>query len=260
MIPAHGQARPGPITDAVAGVAALADPPRDTRSPIEAPSAPAIFASVLATDLDRTFSRPDLHLDEAALRAAAELRSRGVRLVLATGQVLGVLADGSPLHDLFDAYIMEGGGVWGRPGAWHFTAPDVQPIRDLTNALVANGVEVRRGLASLSIATEDAAVLHKVPQVHAVDMRKNRDRIDFTPKGVDKAVALRIVLQEWGIDPRHAVAVGDGENDAELLACVGHGVALANAVPGLKQVADEVAPYEAAAGWVWLANRIRPIP
>ncbi|RRO81582.1 HAD family hydrolase, partial [Corynebacterium bovis] len=41
-------------------------------------------------------------------------------------------------------------------------------------------------------------------------------------------------------EPRHVVAFGDMANDLEMIAWAGHGVAMGNAIPALKDAADEV--------------------
>lgn len=42
------------------------------------------------------------------------------------------------------------------------------------------------------------------------------------------------------VEPRHVVAFGDMANDLEMIAWAGHGVAMGNAIPALKDAADEV--------------------
>lgn len=64
--------------------------------------------------------------------------------------------------------------------------------------------------------------------------------LDLTPTGLSKATALEKVRAELGVVPEHTVAVGDGTNDAEMLAWAAHSVAMAHAPESLKAVADEV--------------------
>lgn len=63
---------------------------------------------------------------------------------------------------------------------------------------------------------------------------------EFTAKGIDKAKALRTVLEPMGYKREEMVAFGDGHNDASMLDYAGYGVAMANAVEDLKAMADEV--------------------
>ena len=63
---------------------------------------------------------------------------------------------------------------------------------------------------------------------------------EFTAKGVDKAKALASVLPSLGITQEEVIAFGDGPNDLSMLQYAGIGVAMENAVPQLKDAADEV--------------------
>ena len=63
---------------------------------------------------------------------------------------------------------------------------------------------------------------------------------EFTAKGIDKAKALDSVLSPMGYKPENIIAFGDGQNDASMIKYAGIGVAMANAVDELKNVADEV--------------------
>jgi Cof subfamily protein (haloacid dehalogenase superfamily) len=58
--------------------------------------------------------------------------------------------------------------------------------------------------------------------------------------GVSKGDALARVCARLGIDAAEVIAFGDAENDVSMLAFAGRGVAMANASPALKAVADEV--------------------
>ncbi len=64
--------------------------------------------------------------------------------------------------------------------------------------------------------------------------------LEVTPRGVDKAAGISILLQTLGIDAADAVACGDGFNDVPMLCLAGLGVALANAPQGVKDAAKLV--------------------
>ncbi len=53
--------------------------------------------------------------------------------------------------------------------------------------------------------------------------------LDLTPPGVSKASALEFVREELGVDPAHTVAVGDGNNDIEMLRWAHDSYAMENA-------------------------------
>lgn len=74
--------------------------------------------------------------------------------------------------------------------------------------------------------------------------------------GVTKASALARVCTERGIEAHEVVAFGDNLNDVEMLRWAGHGVAMANAVPGAKEVADEVTLHHDADGVAVVIERL----
>jgi Cof subfamily protein (haloacid dehalogenase superfamily) len=53
--------------------------------------------------------------------------------------------------------------------------------------------------------------------------------LDLTPPGVSKASALEFVRKELGVESAHTVAVGDGNNDIEMLRWAERSYAMANA-------------------------------
>ncbi len=66
--------------------------------------------------------------------------------------------------------------------------------------------------------------------------------LDFVKSGINKARALEVLADHLGFDLRDVVAFGDNDNDAPLLEVAGFGVAMGNATPRTKEVADVVAP------------------
>ena len=64
--------------------------------------------------------------------------------------------------------------------------------------------------------------------------------MDIAPKGVTKASALEAVRRRIGIEPSRTVAIGDGNNDLEMIDWAARGVAMGHAPQGVREVADEV--------------------
>ena len=63
---------------------------------------------------------------------------------------------------------------------------------------------------------------------------------EFTDQGIDKAKALDTVLTPMGYTRDEMIAFGDGHNDKSIVSFAGTGVAMANAVQALKDIADEI--------------------
>lgn len=64
--------------------------------------------------------------------------------------------------------------------------------------------------------------------------------LHITDKMATKEHAVASLLKTLGISRKNAIGIGDGHNDIHLFNAVGHKVAMGNAVPELKAVADEV--------------------
>lgn len=72
--------------------------------------------------------------------------------------------------------------------------------------------------------------------------------LEIFPKGVTKGSALKIICRELEIRPEETIAFGDQELDLPLLEAAGFGVAMENAIPRLKEVADYVTTSNNKAG------------
>ncbi|WP_405010144.1 HAD family hydrolase [Kitasatospora sp. NBC_01539] len=66
--------------------------------------------------------------------------------------------------------------------------------------------------------------------------------VEILPAGLSKATGLSFAARRLGLRGLDTVAFGDMPNDAPMLEWAGYGVAMADAHPTLKAVADEVAP------------------
>lgn len=64
--------------------------------------------------------------------------------------------------------------------------------------------------------------------------------LDLAPGGVSKASALEEVRRELGVEPFATLAIGDGENDLEMLRWAACGVAMGHALEVVRAAADEV--------------------
>ncbi len=64
--------------------------------------------------------------------------------------------------------------------------------------------------------------------------------VEVTAVQDTKAAAVEFLCNYYGVNKESVLAFGDNQNDAPLLTAAGHGVAVANSDPSLKEVADEV--------------------
>lgn len=208
----------------------------------------------VATDLDRTFTREDLTIDQEALAALAQARAAGILAVLATGRAEHEVAERG-LGGLFDAYALESGARVGTWGALRDAPAPLAGLQALLKDLEVRGIEAWRGPRSASVERRHLPVVERLAARLGVAVLPNRDRVDLVPAGIDKGAGLAAALA--AVAPgRHVrvLAVGDGENDVGLLRAAQHGVAVANAAQELKAVATEVAPLPASAGFAWVVR------
>ncbi|WP_206832045.1 Cof-type HAD-IIB family hydrolase [Alicyclobacillus fructus] len=71
-------------------------------------------------------------------------------------------------------------------------------------------------------------------------IRPHRFYLDVFPAGVSKAKGVEAMLNRAGCSREEALAFGDSENDVEMLAYVGIGVAMGNASEAAKRAARQV--------------------
>lgn len=64
--------------------------------------------------------------------------------------------------------------------------------------------------------------------------------VELQPCGVTKATGLALAAEHLGLGPRETIAFGDMPNDIPMFDWAARGVAMANAHPELKAVADEI--------------------
>lgn len=200
---------------------------------------PQHFRAV-ALDYDGTLTSTG-RLDDTILRALRALRQERLKVVLVTGRIPWELLDLCPhAEELFDRIVWENGAVvWGVRGA-RVLAPPVPA--ELEEALVRRGVVLRRGQAILAGHARDAvAALEEIGRLGLeVQVVRNRQELMLVPAGVSKGTGLFDALGDLGISRHSTLAVGDAENDHSLLGACELGVAVANAVPSLKEAADVV--------------------
>ncbi|MFT4186928.1 MAG: HAD family hydrolase [Micrococcaceae bacterium] len=64
--------------------------------------------------------------------------------------------------------------------------------------------------------------------------------MDIAPEGVNKATSLELVRRSLGVNPHETIAVGDGQNDIEMLHWAARGIAMGQAMDKVKESASEV--------------------
>ena len=184
--------------------------------------APRSYASsalkALVSDYDGTLTasrRPD----EGVLDVLGPLRAHGVRVVIASGQILeellGVFRDA--LQHV-DAIVYEDGAALTTASESQLLAEPVPD--DLDQALTAHGVSFRRGEVLLAMRSDAAEVALDAVREFGLDTQLVVDRNErmLLPAATTKGTGTRTALAAMDRSPHNAVARGDAENRPDLLA------------------------------------------
>jgi hydroxymethylpyrimidine pyrophosphatase-like HAD family hydrolase len=196
---------------------------------------------VLALDFDGTIARHDV-LDPEVRKAIAELRGRGIVVIIVTGRILEDLRRVAGDLHFVDAVVAENGAVIAFPGSGYSTTLAQAPPAKLLEELRKQGIPHSVGRSVVEADADEAqrilAVLQRleVPMVLAF----NRGRVMGLPQAISKATGLREALTILRLSAHNAVGIGDGENDHELLRWCEVGVAVAWGSETLKAAADFV--------------------
>jgi hydroxymethylpyrimidine pyrophosphatase-like HAD family hydrolase len=198
------------------------------------------YFRAVAVDFDGTLTegaRPD----DAVLEAIADLRRRGIRVILATGRILGELRHGfRDVDEHFDSIVAENGALISGPHGRRLLADPVDEA--LEDALLRRRVPVRAGEVLLACdAAHDLVVLEEIGRLGLdCQILRNRAALMVLPAGVTKGSGLLEALGDLGVSRHSTITAGDAENDRSLLEIGEYGVAVANAVDALKDHADLV--------------------
>lgn len=84
--------------------------------------------------------------------------------------------------------------------------------------------------------------------------------LEITAEDADKATAVADLATHLGLDMRAVAAIGDGENDIPLLRAAGLAVAMGNAPPAVREVADRTTGTNHEAGVARAIERILAEP
>lgn len=217
---------------------------------------PRILA--LASDYDSTLACEG-KIAPQTLDALRRLKASGRKLLLVTGRELDDLLAIVPDIDLFDVAIAENGAVlyWPSSGRIELLAPP--PPKKLLEELRRRGIQPLSQGRSI-VATTRAQCLGVREAITEMGLPMeiilNRDSAMVLPAGIDKATGLTQALRELPLPVKHVVGVGDAENDEAFLKLCGFSVAVANAIPRIKQIADMTTRQEHGLGVIEVIETI----
>jgi HAD superfamily hydrolase (TIGR01484 family) len=212
----------------------------------------------LATDYDGTIA-DDGVVDKPTLAALERLRGGARRLILVTGRDLTNLQRVMPRLDLFDLVVAENGALLYDPANHEVQALGDAPPLAFVERLRELGV-APLWLGRVIVATWEPNERKVLSAIHDLGLNLqitfNKGAVMVLPVGVTKASGLRGALARLGLSPLNCIGVGDAENDLAFLDVCGLPVAVANAVPSVKERAAFVTTGTRGAGVAELIDQL----
>jgi len=197
--------------------------------------------AAVALDYDGTIARGD-RIEPAVREAIAFARARGVTVLLATGRMLDDLRRVAGELHFVDGVVAENGAVMHFPESDHTSLLAPAVPKGFLEELERRGVACRAGKSLVDADASDAPVI--LDAIHALELPLvlifNKGRVMAMPQGVSKGTGLRKALETLRLSPRNTLAIGDAENDHELLRLAEIGVAVPWGSAALCSTADVV--------------------
>jgi HAD superfamily hydrolase (TIGR01484 family) len=215
----------------------------------------------LATDYDGTLAT-DGQVDNETLAALERLRAFGKKLILVTGRLLDDLQQVFPQYHYCDCIVAENGPLLYFPASGQQKLLANQPPSEFIQALQKRGVHPLSA-GKVIVATwhpQETTVQEVIRQLRLeLQVIYNKGAVMVLPNGIDKATGLIAALEELNLSPLNVIGIGDAENDLTFVCACGYSVAVANALPMLKEQVDFVTNASRGAGVVelidkWLAS------
>ncbi|MBC7389599.1 MAG: HAD-IIB family hydrolase [Opitutaceae bacterium] len=194
---------------------------------------------VLATDYDGTLAH-DEKVATNIIDSLKRLKSSGRKLILVTGRELEDLQKVFPEHTLFDLIVAENGALIYRPATLEERHLGERPPEVFIQKLKDQNIPISVG--RVIVATwepHQSTVLNAIKETGLeYQVIFNKGAVMVLPPGINKAKGLHEALKELAISEHNTVAVGDAENDNAMLQVAECAVAVQNALPQIKDIAD----------------------
>ncbi len=217
----------------------------------------------LVSDVDGTITDRRRRISIAAIECIRTLVDSGIEVVLASGNTVCFMDGLCKMVGTNGTIIGENGGIYRRgfDGTLHI-AGNQQVCWEAFHALAEHfrAKRVELELYSPNYRFADVAFARTVDVGEVREVVRDRRlpvrvldtgfAIHLQSPGVSKGTALRELAGIMGIELSEMMAVGDSENDIDMLRAAGVGVAVANSTPETKSAADLVTGKKFGDGFV----------
>jgi HAD superfamily hydrolase (TIGR01484 family) len=204
----------------------------------------------LACDFDGTLAHHG-RVQPTVFTALRRLAACGRKLLLITGREVDDLYTVLPEVGLFDLVVAENGALLHRPADRAVTALAERPPARFVDTLRSRGVgPISQGRVVVATWHPHEGTVLEVIRDLGLELQiiLNKGAVMVLPPGVTKASGLVAGLKTLGLSPRNTVGVGDAENDHSFLSICEYSVAVANALPAVKEQCDHVTSARHGAG------------
>jgi hydroxymethylpyrimidine pyrophosphatase-like HAD family hydrolase len=209
-----------------------------------------MYIICLATDYDGTLAHDGV-VAESTVEALIDFKRSGRKLILVTGRELPDLSRCFSRLDLFDRVVAENGGLLFNPATKKEQPLAREPPMNFVDRLRALNVaplSVGRSIVA-TWEPNETVVLDAIRDLSLeLQIVFNKGAVMVLPPGVNKASGLHAALVDLGLSAHNVVAVGDAENDHAFMQSSAFAVAVANALPAIKDEADLVTRGARGAG------------
>lgn len=211
----------------------------------------------LATDFDGTLAHNG-SVNETTLLALERFKQAGFKLILVTGRELNELTAIFPQLTRFDIAVMENGAVLFHPGNGEIEALAESPPTAFIARLHDRGLPLQIGKCIVATwEPHETEVLQAIKELGLeLQVVFNKGAVMILPSGVNKASGLQAALLHFGLDPAEVAGIGDAENDHAFLDICGYSVAVANALPSIREQVDLVTIGDHGDGVTELIERL----
>jgi hydroxymethylpyrimidine pyrophosphatase-like HAD family hydrolase len=197
--------------------------------------------SVLALDYDGTIAM-DGRFDSRVRDTIGEIRRRGIIVALVTGRRLDDLKQVAGDLTCFDVIVAENGATLEYPSSGRHVVLGRAPHPAFLQELKRRGIPFITGESVVEADAQWAGPM--LEAIRALEqplaLAFNRDRLMVLPPAIGKSTGLRQALSALRLSVHNAVAIGDAENDHDLLDACEVGAAVGWGSGALRAVADEV--------------------
>lgn len=222
----------------------------------------------LLTDVDGTITDASRRIDTGALECIRSLTDDGIEVVLASGNTACFMDALCKMTGTKGTFIAENGGVYriGYSGTLHITGDQGvcrAALETVQSHYRKKGIELE--LYNPTYRYADLAFARTVPVEEVMQLLSGQPvqvidtgyAIHLQSEGISKGTALVALARDMDLSPQDFFAIGDGINDAGMLAAAGRGVTLANAHPATKAAASDVMDDGYGKGFVQAVKKYR---